>query len=379
MSYILEALKKSQQERELGHVPRIQSVAFDERIEPVQPHRWVYLAVLLALLAVGVAFYAVLRRDGLSTGELTSVAAESIQAGQAMSTALAEPLRPIVAEPQREPVPEPVLEQAREAEQPLAPRSPRPEPVSDSVLASAEAAEPAATALPRPALQPSAPTPPAPEARRPAPRSPPRGEAVTERPQSPADPGGEPQVLVVPAPPKPGQPLPRGAEELRRAVLGEEPSSIAAAPEPVVPARERDEATPIPDDLIADIEAFKQQIRTASPPVAAAAPSVPAPVVPAVVAPAPRPPDVIGTKAASSSRLSAADIPPPASTELRQKLPAFKLTVHVYDADPSRRFVYINGRKLSERQKSREGLRLEQVLADGAILSWQGERFFERR
>jgi len=55
------------------------------------------------------------------------------------------------------------------------------------------------------------------------------------------------------------------------------------------------------------------------------------------------------------------------------------MSVHVFDAEPTRRFVYINGRKVRERQTSREGLRLEQVVADGAVLSWEGERFFEPR
>ena len=41
MSYILEALKKSQQERELGHVPRLQAVTFDEQPAHVGTHRWV--------------------------------------------------------------------------------------------------------------------------------------------------------------------------------------------------------------------------------------------------------------------------------------------------------------------------------------------------
>jgi len=70
---------------------------------------------------------------------------------------------------------------------------------------------------------------------------------------------------------------------------------------------------------------------------------------------------------------------PPPSAALRRKLPEFLMTVHVYDADPSRRFVYINGRKVGEHQTTREGLRVEQVMADGAVLSWQGERFFQRR
>jgi general secretion pathway protein B len=55
------------------------------------------------------------------------------------------------------------------------------------------------------------------------------------------------------------------------------------------------------------------------------------------------------------------------------------MTVHVYDPNPAKRFVFINGRKLRERQTSREGLRLVQVRADGAVLSFNNEQFFEPR
>jgi hypothetical protein len=55
------------------------------------------------------------------------------------------------------------------------------------------------------------------------------------------------------------------------------------------------------------------------------------------------------------------------------------MNVHVYNSDPQQRFVYINGRKLGEGQKSSEGIHLEQVVADGAVLSYDGERFFQQR
>jgi general secretion pathway protein B len=170
----------------------------------------------------------------------------------------------------------------------------------------------------------------------------------------------EPQVLVVPAPPKPGRSLPRGAEELRRAVLGSDEVEAAAAPAPVrARARPAPESVPVPDDLIADIEAFKQQVGGND--IATTQPRVQA--------------------AETETKIMANDGArvPTASAALRRRLPEFAMSVHVYDAEPTRRFVYINGRKVRERQTSREGLRLEQVVADGAVLSWEGERFFERR
>ena len=63
MSYILEALKKSQQEREMGQVPRLQATVFDDPLEPrMQP--WIVAAIGLAALAVVFALYAALPSTG---------------------------------------------------------------------------------------------------------------------------------------------------------------------------------------------------------------------------------------------------------------------------------------------------------------------------
>ncbi len=62
MSYILEALKKSQQERELGQVPTLDaSGIFTDDKEPIPPNYWALLAVALAALAVVIALYAAFR------------------------------------------------------------------------------------------------------------------------------------------------------------------------------------------------------------------------------------------------------------------------------------------------------------------------------
>ena len=51
------------------------------------------------------------------------------------------------------------------------------------------------------------------------------------------------------------------------------------------------------------------------------------------------------------------------------------LQVHVYDDDPGRRFVMINGSDYSEGSEIKLGLRLEQIVSQGAVMSWKGERF----
>ncbi|KAA6187020.1 hypothetical protein F2Q65_03785 [Thiohalocapsa marina] len=327
MSYILEALKKSQQERELGQVPRLQSVTFDEPPEPGLPTVWVYAALGLALAAVLIASYALFQRDASRAGVPTAGMAPEAAQGNAVRTGAIPPESATVA---------------RTA-------------VGDATPAAADQPLDAAAVA----------------------------SSATGQAAASPETDEEPQVLVVPAPPRPGQPLPRGAEELRRAVLGDP----APLPPPVAPVVEQ--KVPVPDDLVADIEAFKRQVRgapEAEPGQGAAPTAAPASEQASEQASAPKPARAANSgpapstmaQPAAASRASTARVPPP-STALRRQLPEFVMAVHVYDAEPGRRFVYINGRKLREQEQSREGLKLEQVVADGAILSWQGEQFFQPR
>ena len=62
MSYILEALKKSQHERELGKVPTVETNQLAAEARHGVPLRWVYTAVAMAAIAVLVALYGVYER-----------------------------------------------------------------------------------------------------------------------------------------------------------------------------------------------------------------------------------------------------------------------------------------------------------------------------
>jgi len=71
MSYILEALKKSQHERELGKVPTVETHQLAAEARHGVPMRWVYTAVAMATIAVLVALYGVYERraaEPLGTG-----------------------------------------------------------------------------------------------------------------------------------------------------------------------------------------------------------------------------------------------------------------------------------------------------------------------
>ncbi len=304
MSYILEALKKSQQQREMGQVPRLQATAFDEPLEPVRSQPWVFAAVGLVALAAAVALYAVLSpRSAPDAPVVVNGGLEQeVSAGVGAS--------------------------------------------QGSVSGSSSGSD----------LGPSLDS------------GPSRVVSV------------EPQVLVVPAPPKPGERLPRGADELRRAVLGPDaspsierrqprPAPVAADPAPP----ERDYA-PVPPELIAEIEEFKRTYQAGSSSTSRVGredhPGPRAAADPALGKSASA--DAQGSGDASSSGRPAL-----LSSTLRRKLPPFLMTVHVYDENPARRFVYLNGSKVREGELTRDGFFVEQVLTDGAIVRYDDYRFFE--
>lgn len=61
--------------------------------------------------------------------------------------------------------------------------------------------------------------------------------------------------------------------------------------------------------------------------------------------------------------------------EERNSLPAPRIDVHVFAREPPRRFVLINLRKYQEGDKVDEGATIESILADGIVLSYQGQRY----
>lgn len=57
------------------------------------------------------------------------------------------------------------------------------------------------------------------------------------------------------------------------------------------------------------------------------------------------------------------------------QLPELRLDLHVYDADPTKRFVFINMRKLREGESSPEGVSVQSITQSGARLSYRGTQF----
>lgn len=267
MSYILEALKKSQQERELGRVPTLDNNLYPAQEAAVRANPWSLLALGLAVLAVLIALYAALR---------------------------SEPILPSPPPEEQRPVAGPGAEAPTAAAK-----------VTDSAAEMAERSE----QVP----------------------SPPSGEPVDaiEAP-SPAE-----RVVAEPPPPRrTPPPEPRNAVDAR------------IPPRPAGP--------PIPEDVRAEVEAFKEEVLGV-----------------------PR-----GGATRPGEKVPPANVPPEQlrlSPEVQARVPAFLMTVHVYDEDPAKRFVLINALKTLEGERTREGLVVEEIRPNGAVLSFQGHKFFRHR
>ena len=317
MSYILEALRKSQQDRELGRVP---TLATQPLFTPRESSRnsWLGIALGLAALAVAIALYAVLRaRSETAPGGLAPMGVQVPAQSPAQTVASAQPSAagPAGAPPAAPPGPMAVVAPPAATVEPPSP-SPTTARVEPSPVAPGSGAVPAGQAA----------------------------HPVTS--SIPEEAEVDPEVPpYAPYPPHSGGP----AEP--------QPSYPPPAP-PAPPAREATRPSPadaIPEDLREDIEAFKDQIKGGQ-----------------------------GGKSASKAKASAAQqqvplrerrLPP----EVQERLPTFLLTVHLYDADPEKRLVIIDGRRLRQGDATRSGILVEEIFPDGVALAFEGHRFFQPR
>lgn len=282
MSYILEALKKSQQERELGRVPSLRSSPlFEERPAPHPTHHWALLATGLAALAVVIALYAAFRGPAPVQGPRP---ADHPAGAQALPQTMVSTGPPVPTVPPSPPTtPQPLIE----------PPPPKPRPL---------ASEPQTGAQPR---------------------------ASTPPPQLEGD--WEAAIL--------------------RQIEAEQAALNAAREVLQDPVR-----SSIPEDLIQEIESFKEQVRH----------------------------EQRGQTPPNRARREPAKIPED-PTQLRltpeqqAEIPAFLMTVHVYDPDPAQRFVIINALRYREGDETREGLKVEKILKEGAVLSYRGTPFYVAR
>lgn len=164
--------------------------------------------------------------------------------------------------------------------------------------------------------------------------------------------------------------------------IGPAPTSIGVAPEEEFNPADYEAALPAeaaPNRSVArDVSnGGVTAPSAATPPVA---PSVSASRGPTLVRPASeggttRGPEAVQAATASNDFPTIAELPPAVANQL----PELKLDLHSYSRSAKDRFVFINMRRLNEGDVLPEGVRVEAITPDGAVLSFRNNRFVLER
>ena len=154
----------------------------------------------------------------------------------------------------------------------------------------------------------------------------------------------------------------------------EKPAPVAAQTQPAVtPAPQA--APPAPAQPAVSNAAAQLAKAAKTPEVSAAStPAIPAALPPAAAAPTP-------TTSEVKSDAPKSDVPfyYELPFGIRKALPPLRLSMHVYAGDPAQRFVVLNDSRLAEGDKTADDVTLREVRKDGAVLEFQGQRFFYPR
>lgn len=200
-----------------------------------------------------------------------------------------------------------------------------------------------------------------------------RGEsAAPAASAAPSDPGRPAAAVadaaIAPAPIDDAAVAPAAARPTDTAADATQAAAIAAVPSSAAPVAAA--ATPSPSTVPAAGQA----------PAIAAAPAAAAPAQPASIAPpksasaaeslpiAP-PAAAAAQPAGEGGAMRLADLSP----EARKQLPPLKLSMHMWNEEPARRFVIVDGQRLGEGDRIGEAV-LVAIRPDGAVLDWNGRR-----
>jgi general secretion pathway protein B len=335
MSYILDALRKSQEQRELGRVPTLSSGASVTAGRTSKANPWTIAAVGLAAIAVVIALYAALGSrigEGLAPKPLVTAATPEGNRGVATAggpVVGASPGDGVVTPSTTLPAVPPAAQPAETAQVArrlvLPPASEEYAPMLDeaALMEQVQRFEAGQVAPPR--------------------------RQEPEAPRSAFSPGSRP----------PGSTGGSVPPDLRREILEFKQKALR---ETGKKERVATKAAPVPTPSQAE-----QPI--AQPPAPEVAPRQPE------VAPAPK----------VESRPAGSPLPPaqsglaPASGEGAGKSPSARVTVHVYSEDPAKRFVIIKSLRLREGDRTDDGLVVEEIRPDGVVLSAEGQRVFRPR
>lgn len=157
------------------------------------------------------------------------------------------------------------------------------------------------------------------------------------------------------------------------------PPTVAAAPrtapsQPVAPPT-RAEPTHAPAPI--PVAKVGPPPASTTPAAAVAAPPAPVATAPVVIEPPPAPASTLPpapsaapvVEADSDNAVRLADLP----TAQREQLPALKISMHLWDAAPARRFAIIDGSRLAEGDRIGEAV-VARITPGGVILDWHGQR-----
>ena len=61
--------------------------------------------------------------------------------------------------------------------------------------------------------------------------------------------------------------------------------------------------------------------------------------------------------------------------DFQRSLPSLAVTIHVYSHDESQRILFINNREYRTGSQIEGGIRVEDIVPDGVVLGFRGERF----
>jgi general secretion pathway protein B len=390
MSYILDALKKSDQDRQRRKPPSLETIYADEIGKPKKKAHWPYLIALALVLNAGLLLWWLRpwnsgssvesSRRQLPKEQQVQVAKETGRNPSAVPAVPKE--KPVVSAPQKQENREQTAKESREQPVPqtaaksVAQTAATPAPGQQAAATSAPVQQSAATPVQQTAATPEAKS----EKQAGGGTEPPPAvvqNPVTVQPAPPptvvakeTPPNAEPKPQPEP-PPKPGrgQAAPEVAPPAKTppapAAVAARPQEPVRAPGPAAPenlnkkalakaaadAKMNKQVAPLEQanqglggkELVADLKSLTESEKPA------------------------------GKKPGSVPAARLQDLPSP----VRDSLPRMAVSMLIYSAKPGDRYININGAKMHEGQEVAAGLKVEEITPDGAVFSYQGMRFYK--
>jgi general secretion pathway protein B len=374
MSYILDALKKSDEDRQRRRPASLDTLYAAEVEKPKKKSPWPYLVVCILVLNAGLLLWwlrpwnpgqsAVQNLQPVPKEQHAQVAKEAVRTPPAVPRE-----KPGGGVPQKQEGKEQAKKDSQN--QPVPP--PAAAPVEKSNAQAGGAEQPPAIAqntlkMQAPPSQPPAVTNEAAQSAAPA-----GGNVTGPQPPTVRSEAAAPSEVInnpVPEPPKPGR---ARVADAAPAAKTPPPTTIARM---AVPPRVPE--APTQEDLskkarakaaVADAKVNKQQHAaleqaipvTGSKELVSDLKSLTASEKPA------------GKAAGSGTTARVQDLPSP----VRDSLPRLSVSMLIYSAKPGDRFININGSRTREGQEVSAGLKVEEITPDGAVFSYQGMRFYK--